>query len=67
MSVAEHPELTKVDSAVAGLTISPKDEKAPDKADKKSHRRTSSQADGIYNIKELGIYLINPIYYRLAY
>jgi hypothetical protein len=65
MSVAEHPELTKVDSAVAGLTIS--DEKAPDKADKKSHRRTSSQADGIYNIKELGIYLINPIHYRLAY
>ncbi len=66
MSVAEHPELTKVDSAVAGLTISTKDEKAPDKADKKSHRRTSSQAEGIYNIKELGIYVTNLIYYRLC-
>ncbi|PYH95865.1 hypothetical protein BO71DRAFT_408229 [Aspergillus ellipticus CBS 707.79] len=43
-------ELTKVDSAIAGLTISAKDEKAPDK---KSHRRTSSHADGIYNIKDL--------------
>lgn len=64
MSVAEHPELTKVDSAVAGLTISTKDEKAPDKADKKSHRRTSSQAEGIYNIKELekdGIEITLPI------
>jgi hypothetical protein len=53
MSATEHPELTKVDSAVAGLTLSPKDEKAPDKAEKKSHRRTSSQAEGVYNIKEL--------------
>ncbi|KAL3459943.1 hypothetical protein BJX64DRAFT_264002 [Aspergillus heterothallicus] len=64
MSATEHPELTKVDSAVAGLSISPKDEKGPDKADKKSHRRTSSQAEGIYNIKELeekGIELTLPI------
>ncbi|KAL3469329.1 hypothetical protein BJX99DRAFT_241575 [Aspergillus californicus] len=64
MSVAEqpeHPELTKVDSAVAGLTISPKDEKAPDK---KSHKRDSSQAEGIFNIKDLeekGIELTLPI------
>ncbi|PYI01751.1 hypothetical protein BO78DRAFT_390867 [Aspergillus sclerotiicarbonarius CBS 121057] len=46
-------ELTKVDSAIAGLTISPKDEKAPDKETKKGHRRTSSHAEGVYNIKEL--------------
>ncbi|KAL4930049.1 uncharacterized protein BDV17DRAFT_290037 [Aspergillus undulatus] len=60
----EHPELTKVDSAVAGLTISPKDEKAPDKADKKAHKRNSSQAEGVYNIKELeekGIEITLPI------
>ncbi|OOG01194.1 hypothetical protein ASPCADRAFT_203066 [Aspergillus carbonarius ITEM 5010] len=46
-------ELTKVDSAIAGLTISPKDEKAPDKETKKGHRRNSSYAEGVYNIKEL--------------
>ncbi|KAL4914193.1 hypothetical protein BDW62DRAFT_190832 [Aspergillus aurantiobrunneus] len=64
MSVAEHPELTKVDSAVAGLTISSKDEKAPDKAEKKSHKRTSSQAEGVFNIKDLeekGIEITLPI------
>lgn len=44
-------ELTKVDSAVAGLSISPKDEKSPDK---KSHKRTSSKSDGVWNIKDLG-------------
>lgn len=50
-------ELTKVDSAIAGLSISPKDEKAPDKAEKKSHRRTSSAAaKGVWNIKDLGMY-----------
>ncbi|EHA17738.1 hypothetical protein CBS63078_4578 [Aspergillus niger] len=42
--------LTKVDSAIA---ISPRDEKAPDKDAKKGHRRTSSHAEGVYNIKEL--------------
>ncbi|PLN80896.1 hypothetical protein BDW42DRAFT_170005 [Aspergillus taichungensis] len=47
-------ELTKVDSAIAGLSISPKDEKAPDKVEKKSHRRTSSAAaGGVWNIKDL--------------
>lgn len=52
----DHPEpaeLKKVDSAVAGLTISPKEEKEPDK---KGHRRSSSTAEGVYNIKELGEY-----------
>lgn len=43
-------ELTKVDSAVAGL--SPKDEKAPDKGAKKTHKRTSS-SEGVWNIKDL--------------
>ncbi|KAG2002170.1 hypothetical protein GB937_009671 [Aspergillus fischeri] len=46
-------ELTKVDSAVAGLSISPKDEKAPDKAEKKTHKRTTSQSEGVWNIKDL--------------
>jgi hypothetical protein len=46
----EHNELKKVDSAIGGLSISDKAEKA----DKKAHRRTSSQAEGVYNIKELG-------------
>ncbi|PYH32733.1 uncharacterized protein BO87DRAFT_96750 [Aspergillus neoniger CBS 115656] len=44
--------LTKIDSAIE---ISPKDEKAPDKDAKKTHRRTSSHAEGVYNIKELAI------------
>lgn len=47
--------LTKVDSAIAGLSIS--DEKAPpstEKEVKKTHRRGSSQAEGIWNIKDLG-------------
>ena len=46
-------DLTKVDSAVAGLSISPKDEKSPLDA-KKSHKRVGSQTDGIWNIKDLG-------------
>ncbi|KAL4814024.1 hypothetical protein BDW67DRAFT_166970 [Aspergillus spinulosporus] len=52
----EHNELKKVDSAIGGLSISPKDEKASnkaEKADKKPHKRTSSQAEGVYNIKDL--------------
>jgi hypothetical protein len=48
-------ELTKVDSAVAGLSISPKDEKAPPDTDaKKGHKRAGSQSDGVWNIKDLG-------------
>jgi hypothetical protein len=47
-------ELTKVDSAIAGLSISPKDEKAPDKAAKKSHKRHSSQSEDVWNVKDLG-------------
>ncbi|KAL4987547.1 hypothetical protein BDW68DRAFT_177671 [Aspergillus falconensis] len=52
----EHDELKKVDSAIGGLSISPKNEKTPDQAekgDKKTPRRPSSQAEGVYNIKEL--------------
>lgn len=50
--------LTKVDSAIAGLSI--QDEKAPAPTekevpkDKKSHRRTSSTQEGVFNIKDLG-------------
>ena len=43
---AETSELTKVDSAVSGLSSSPP-------ADKK-HRRASSSATGVYNINDLG-------------
>ncbi|OGM43771.1 hypothetical protein ABOM_006898 [Aspergillus bombycis] len=46
-------ELTKVDSAIAGLSITPKEEKEADKASKKNHRRHSSQSDGVWNIKDL--------------
>lgn len=52
-------DLTRVDSAVAGLSIS--DDKAPTSTEKevkkdakKQHRRTSSQSEGIWNIKDLG-------------
>lgn len=47
-------DLTKVDSAVAGLSISPKDEKVPDVDAKKSHKRAGSNSDGVWNIKDLG-------------
>ena len=48
--------LTKVDSAVAGLSL---EDKAPDSTEKEvkktlTHRRTSSQAEGVWNIKDLG-------------
>jgi hypothetical protein len=49
-------KLTKVDSAIAGLSISPKDEKAPAKNEKeikKTHKRVTSQTEGIWNIKDL--------------
>lgn len=46
-------DLTKVDSAVAGLSISPKDEKVPDVDAKKSSKR-GSQSDAVWNIKDLG-------------
>ncbi|KAK2805974.1 hypothetical protein FQN50_005989 [Emmonsiellopsis sp. PD_5] len=39
-------ELSKVDSAVAGLTISPQEEK-------KKHKRTSSTTEGVRNINDL--------------
>lgn len=51
-------ELTRVDSAVAGLSIS--DDKAPAttenevKKDAKKHKRSTSQSEGIWNIKDLG-------------
>lgn len=50
-------DLSRVDSAVSGLSMSPKDEKSnfPDDITKKTyHRRKSSVSDGIWNIKDLG-------------
>lgn len=48
-------ELTKVDSAVAGLSISPPEEKHLDKKPvKKVHKRVSSAAEGVRNINDLG-------------
>ena len=47
-------ELTKVDSAIAGLSI---DDKAPVKEEKevkKHHKQKSSKNDGVWNIKDLG-------------
>ncbi|KAI4097366.1 MAG: hypothetical protein LQ344_000465 [Seirophora lacunosa] len=45
---AETSDLTKVDSAVSGLSSSPTEEK------KIGHRRASSSAAGVYNINDLG-------------
>ena len=45
---ADTAELTKVDSAVSGLSSSPPTEK------KVGHRRASSSAAGVYNINDLG-------------
>lgn len=52
-------DLTRVDSAVAGLSISgdkapASTEKEVKKDAKKPHRRTSSQSGGVWNIKDLG-------------
>lgn len=50
-------DLTRIDSAVSGLSISPKDEKAffPDDLANRHRRRTSSlAAEGVWNIKDLG-------------
>ena len=41
-------ELSKVDSAISGLSSSPTAEK------KMGHRRTSSSASGVFNIADLG-------------
>ncbi|KAE8379450.1 hypothetical protein BDV26DRAFT_259486 [Aspergillus bertholletiae] len=46
-------ELTKVDSAIAGLSLTPKEEKEADKSAKKTHKRHSSHAEGVWNIKDL--------------
>lgn len=46
---AETADLTKVDSAVSGLSSSPTEEK------KIGHRRASSSAAGVYNINDLGM------------
>ncbi|KAI9677018.1 MAG: hypothetical protein M1817_006857 [Caeruleum heppii] len=43
---ADTAELTKVDSAISGLSSSPPQ-------DKKGHRRASSSAAGVYNINDL--------------
>jgi hypothetical protein len=49
--------LTKVDSAIAGLSISGEKPETTEKEVKaKSHRRTSSTAEGVWNIKDLGKY-----------
>ena len=49
--------LTKVDSAIAGLPTSDEKPGTTEKEVKaKSHRRTSSTAEGVWNIKDLGKY-----------
>ena len=47
-------DLTKVDSAIAGLSTSPTDEKPAISDIKPAHRRKSSVAEGVWNIKDLG-------------
>lgn len=45
--------LTKVDSAISGLSSSP-----PKDEQKKGHRRASSSAAGVYNILDLGMWAL---------
>ena len=52
--LAMSADLTKVDSAIAGLSTSPTDEKPPISDTKPTHRRKSSVAEGVWNIKDLG-------------
>ena len=47
---AETAPLTKVDSAISGLSSSP-----PEESKLKGHRRASSSAAGVYNINDLGM------------
>jgi hypothetical protein len=51
MSADTSAPLSKVDSAVSGLSSSPPDEK-------KTHRRASSSVTGVYNINDLGMLTI---------
>jgi len=51
--------LTKVDSAIAGLSI--EDNKPPvseEKEAKKTHKRTSSQGENVWNILDLGMSIL---------
>lgn len=50
MSADTVEPLTKIDSAVSGLSSSPPDSKGA----AKGHRRASSSAAGVYNINDLG-------------
>ena len=50
MSADTVEPLTKIDSAIAGLSSSPPDSKGA----AKGHRRASSSAAGVYNIADLG-------------
>ena len=59
-STSEQPaELTKVDSAISGLSSSPTEEK------KMGHRRASSSAAGVYNINDLGYTTHDILFLRL--
>lgn len=51
--------LTKVDSAIAGLSISDEKPEIEKDVKAKSHRRASSTVEGVWNIKDLGKYIIN--------
>ncbi|KAJ5610759.1 hypothetical protein N7510_007478 [Penicillium lagena] len=46
--------LTKVDSAIAGLSIDDKAPKPSEKEVKKTHKRTPSKSGEVWNIKDLG-------------
>jgi hypothetical protein len=47
--------LTKVDSAIAGLSLDDKPPVPSEKEVKKGHKRLSSQGANVWNIKDLGI------------
>jgi hypothetical protein len=50
--------LTKVDSAIAGLSIDEKPIEKDTKHDKKGHKRNSSTAEGVWTMKDLGDHLL---------
>lgn len=51
--------LTKVDSAIAGLSISDEKPGIEKEVKAKTHRRASSTVEGVWNIKDLGKDIIN--------
>lgn len=57
--------LTKVDSAIAGLSISDEKPEIQKEVKAKTHRRASSTVEGVWNIKDLGKNIIKSQWRKL--